>query len=375
MASQTMSAVTAESFQSGAVLEQAVTSQPQPEALSSTIKQEAKNFFESELFGALFWGTATLVGGTLALAGAAVLAVATAPVTVPGALALGGMYAVHKFRQWRQGTSSKATGEAGVAEPIQEPEPVAPPKGPALTADELTPGITQYTPEERDFTRLRDKISRLANGHSKAGPKEAPLEFAFRAVSQDGKLQGEVIATTLPLQDRAEINLVHVEREFRGQGIGTQLLRLAEEFARNTHNVRAITVVAPPLNEQTLYEKEGYTKTGQHQIPTNGIFDGYYGMRDTFRKSFEPDLVQAAKESDYQAIADYAEKYPQRVLDQLGRLAEANPDLGKSLTPFYSKTGFFTLDVEDIRGRLTIRALPKQAVKEFESAMRLHLGL
>jgi GNAT superfamily N-acetyltransferase len=121
--------------------------------------------------------------------------------------------------------------------------------------------IESYTPEGEDWGRVGDKLT--AYTASKGAPPYAPLNFAFRAVSEDGsEVYAEAIATYN--QGEAELNLLYVEESERGKGIGAELVGAFEVSALGLGAVSAI-IKTPTWQGEGYYERLGYHE--QMRIP------------------------------------------------------------------------------------------------------------
>lgn len=91
----------------------------------------------------------------------------------------------------------------------------------------------------------------------------------FYVAVEDGVVAGFVIAELEKMEDGSSLWIVptkpgkitelFVNERYRGQGIGTKLIKKAEEFLKNSGcDVVKLEVFVPNVNAQKLYEKLGY---------------------------------------------------------------------------------------------------------------------
>lgn len=84
------------------------------------------------------------------------------------------------------------------------------------------------------------------------------------AVERDGCLIGTVqLSRAGP--DAAYLGLLTVEPGLQGGGIGKQVMRAAEAYARDHFGARAIELTAISVREELIayYERRGYARTGE----------------------------------------------------------------------------------------------------------------
>jgi len=119
--------------------------------------------------------------------------------------------------------------------------------------------VRQFKPTERDFREVGEQLTQYTL--SKGGPDYKPRHIAFRAKVGE-RTVGQLLATHL--WGRMEVDLFFVSEKHRGQGIGSQLLIAAEEFARRKH-IGGIQLWTPdwqggrqPGQSESFYEKHGY---------------------------------------------------------------------------------------------------------------------
>ena len=115
--------------------------------------------------------------------------------------------------------------------------------------------------EESSDPALRDAILKplRAFNESKVGPvKSEPLAITLRDPDSEaitGGLWGTSVAGWL------YVDLVIVPEEFRGRGLGTELLRRAEEIARKRGCV-GLWLTTGTFQAPSFYEKRGFTAFG-----------------------------------------------------------------------------------------------------------------
>jgi GNAT superfamily N-acetyltransferase len=127
-----------------------------------------------------------------------------------------------------------------------------------------------------DFNRVGSKLS--AQTASRGAPEYAPLSYIFKAVA-DGSTIGEAIVTLN--WGKLELDLMHVEPEHRGKGIGKSLIRAIENFAKS-NGLTAIRLNSPTWQGVGFYEKCGYNEMGR--IPLNSDVHGNPHFEVTYVK-------------------------------------------------------------------------------------------
>gem|GEM_PF-1751619 len=129
--------------------------------------------------------------------------------------------------------------------------------------------INPYEPTDQDYERVGGKLTEFSLGV--AGPDWSELKFAFQAVV-DGVAVADLIGDYNAPWGLAHVSLLHVEPECRGMGIGKQLMRKAEDFAK-AHGCNVITVETPTWQGEGFYEGIGYREIGRTPLP-KVIIDG-----------------------------------------------------------------------------------------------------
>lgn len=230
----------------------------------------------------------------------------------------------------------------------------------------MTTLISRFEPKEEDFARVGGKLTAFTLG--KGGPNYQPLSFAFRAVSSEGVVMAELIGSTL--WGVAEVNLLHTDPRYRKQGIGKKLLSAAEDFVVEARGAKAIHLWTPSFQGEGFYERAGYKEAVRFPLNTEGHFGDKRQFKIVYYKDLDLDMTKAAQAGDYAAIAAFAQRFPDRALERLDDAAAADPKLGEGLTPYFTKAKCFVLDVEDIRLRLELKALPKKIMRGFGESLK-----
>lgn len=104
---------------------------------------------------------------------------------------------------------------------------------------------------------LRNRVLRLPLGLrlSEQDVRDEDKQIHLAAVDEQGKVVG--CALIAFEGNSARIRQMAVEEAFRGKGIGTELVRRAEEVVRG-RNIRTVTLHAR-VSAREFYEKLGYT--------------------------------------------------------------------------------------------------------------------
>ena len=130
-----------------------------------------------------------------------------------------------------------------------------------------------------DFDRIGGKLS--GQTLSKGAPAYNPLSMRFQAVA-GGKIVGEAITTAN--WGKLEVELMYVEPEHRGQGIGRQLMSTVENFARAS-KLKAIRLNTPTWQGVGFYETCGYTEMGR--VPLYNDKNGNPHFEVTYYKTLD----------------------------------------------------------------------------------------
>ncbi len=121
------------------------------------------------------------------------------------------------------------------------------------------PNIREYSPEDKESVRrvyrdaeyLEPTFSKLEDPHYK--------KFLY---VEDGEIRG-IIILEIPYLTLKIYNL-YVDKEFRGEGIGTRLIKFAEKYCKE-NELHGIRVGTAPDNKkaQEFYQKKGFERTGK----------------------------------------------------------------------------------------------------------------
>jgi GNAT superfamily N-acetyltransferase len=119
-------------------------------------------------------------------------------------------------------------------------------------------------PDEGDLATISAGLA--AYNRTFIGPREArPLLVTVR---RDGRIAGGLSAVTV--RGMLEIDLLWVDEAWRGQGLGSRLLRAAEAEAAQ-RGCRAVSVGTFDFQARPFYERAGYTVAGE----VGGYPDGH----------------------------------------------------------------------------------------------------
>jgi len=141
-------------------------------------------------------------------------------------------------------------------------------------------GKVRFRPaQERDFERIGDKLTNFTQ--KRGGPDYTPLSTYFMALSA-GEIVGEAILTQVQEWGTANLDLLHVAEDRRGQGVGRNLLSAVEDFARSNGSL-FIRLTTPEFQGVGFYEKCGYTEQGE-RMPTCVTLEGRRQMEATYTK-------------------------------------------------------------------------------------------
>lgn len=131
---------------------------------------------------------------------------------------------------------------------------------------------------DEDYERIGYNLAAFTK--QQVGWCNKTLSKTFQAVSDGGKVIGELIAEVNPSWGYSEIKMAYVEKEYRGIGVGADLLNVAETFlkARKAKHVRLWT---PTFQGEGFYEQHNYEekvrlplKDGHENILYTKTFEG-----------------------------------------------------------------------------------------------------
>jgi GNAT superfamily N-acetyltransferase len=114
-----------------------------------------------------------------------------------------------------------------------------------------------YAPNAADLSDLRARFQQYGSSRiPDLSPESADREFLFSA--RDGvRLIGGICGSVY--WDGLEIDILWVEADYRGSGIGAQLLAEAEKFGRENG---AVISFFKTVEAKGFYEKQGYHAYG-----------------------------------------------------------------------------------------------------------------
>ena len=89
------------------------------------------------------------------------------------------------------------------------------------------------------------------------------MVFSIISVAGDKAIGYVSIKGICETEARAEVGIAIMEREYRGQGFGTEALRQAVDYAFNKLGLKLLGLTVFPSNQRAIraYEKTGFRKT------------------------------------------------------------------------------------------------------------------
>jgi ribosomal protein S18 acetylase RimI-like enzyme len=124
------------------------------------------------------------------------------------------------------------------------------------------PNYESFAPSSDDIERVSDQLT--AFSISAGGPNWSTASYAFRAVT-DGKTVGEIIGEYNSDWGSAQISLLHVNDNTRGQHVGSTLVKMAEDFAK-AQGCTVMQVSTASWQGEGFYEKVGYREIGRTEL-------------------------------------------------------------------------------------------------------------
>ncbi len=121
-----------------------------------------------------------------------------------------------------------------------------------------TMGWKQFVPDEKErFTRF----SQVLNLPNLEGGKA--IVFSIINAANNKAIGYTSIKGISETEARAEVGIAIMEREYRGQGYGTEALRHVVEYAFNELGLTLLGLTVFPFNQRAIraYEKVGFRKT------------------------------------------------------------------------------------------------------------------
>lgn len=149
-----------------------------------------------------------------------------------------------------------------------------------MTERKIGTGIGFRTAKEEDFERVGGKLTHYTQ--IKGGPDYTPLSTLFQATARDGRVIGEAILTQVQEWGTASLDLLHVDEDQRGKGVGGNLLSTVEAFAKARGSL-FIRLQSPEFQGVGFYEKCGYKEQGD-RMPTKVVIDGKPQFEATYTK-------------------------------------------------------------------------------------------
>jgi|MDSW01.2.fsa_nt_gb GNAT superfamily N-acetyltransferase len=147
--------------------------------------------------------------------------------------------------------------------------------------------ITRTDTVGEDFARVGDKLS--AYTIQKGAPAYNPLSTTFTAASDAGEILGEAVITEN--WGEVEINLLHVEEDQRGNGIGRKLVSAIEDYARAS-DAKVITLSSPTWQAGTRVGETGFYETCGYEvmdrIPVKSDIHGNDHQKVLYKKVLGP---------------------------------------------------------------------------------------
>ena len=96
----------------------------------------------------------------------------------------------------------------------------------------------------------------------------------------DGRTVGVVRVTPMEEEGVAQLSSMHVHPDMQGRGIGRALMKVAEDFIRETGYRRSILgVIQANDRARRLYERSGWTVVEQHPSGVEGVPIAIYGKK------------------------------------------------------------------------------------------------
>ena len=121
-----------------------------------------------------------------------------------------------------------------------------------------TMGWRPFGPNEKERFIQFSKVLTLPNLE---GGKA--MVFSIISVADDKAIGYVSIKGICETEARAEVGIAIMEREYRGQGFGTEALRQAVDYAFNKLGLKLLGLTVFPSNQRAIraYEKTGFRKT------------------------------------------------------------------------------------------------------------------
>ncbi len=112
-----------------------------------------------------------------------------------------------------------------------------------------------------------------------------PYDFSVFLRDNDNKIQGGVVAQVRPKLELLYLDYIWIAPEFRNKGLGTKIVHMAEQIARDK-GCKTAELETLDFQAELFYQKVGYSRFG--------VIEKYMGNYDYIfmRKYFEKDSVK-----------------------------------------------------------------------------------
>jgi len=121
--------------------------------------------------------------------------------------------------------------------------------------------------DEEEYEALGEKL--IAESISRGASDYLPENKYFQ-VYVDDILAGEAITTEL--RGSIELDLIYVEKNYRGMGVGLALLKAVEKYVANM-GASGLKVWTSSWEDAGFYNRHGYTEVIKIPLKTNACFD------------------------------------------------------------------------------------------------------
>jgi len=121
-----------------------------------------------------------------------------------------------------------------------------------------TMGWKPFAPDEKERFIQFSQVLSLPNLDSGKA-----ITFSIISAVGDKAIGYVSIKGICETEARAEVGIAIMERKYRGQGYGTEVLKQAVDYAFNKLNLKLLGLTVFPSNERAIraYEKTGFRKT------------------------------------------------------------------------------------------------------------------
>lgn len=122
--------------------------------------------------------------------------------------------------------------------------------------------------DEHEYEALGEKL--IEESMSRGAPDYLPNNQYFKALDGN-KIIGEAITTEL--RGSVELDLIIVDKEYRGKGVGKLLLNAIEKYVQNI-GAAGIKVWTSSWEDAEFYIANNFTEALKIPLKTDGCFDG-----------------------------------------------------------------------------------------------------